>query len=172
MKLNLWLRLSKASAEIIVLGLHIRQDWPVNMPIGSKEKFEAQFPQLLENAGGLDKDLGATSQVLLRWLNTVLVVCECTSFAKSWQKKGCSSQAETWQVKNILMKDYDWQVKCDVFVVSMATWTVEYNLKISLLLSLHKICSSYLHTAYYNLLIITIWNLFDQILTGGFLDNH
>ena len=55
MKLNLWLRLSKASAEIIVLGLHIHQDWPVNMPIGSKEKFEAQFPQLLENAGGLEQ---------------------------------------------------------------------------------------------------------------------
>ena len=54
------------------------------------------------------------------------------SFAKSWQEKGCSSQAETWQLKNILMKDFDWQVKCDVFVVSMATWTIEYNLKISL----------------------------------------
>ena len=71
-----------------------------------------------------------------------------------WQEKGCSSQAETWQVKNILMKDYDWQVKCDVFVVSMATWTIEYNLQISLLLSLHKICSLdfpiNLHTAYYN----------------------
>ena len=60
--------------------------------------------------------------------------------------------AETWQVKNILMKDFDWQVKCDVFVVSMATWTIEYNLKISLLLSLHKIHSLdfpiNLHTAY------------------------
>ena len=71
-----------------------------------------------------------------------------------WQEKGCSSQAETWQVKNILMKDFDWQVKCDVFVVSMATWTIEYNLQISLLLSLHKICSLdfpiNLHTAYYN----------------------
>ena len=43
----------------------------------------------------------------LRWLNTVLAVCECTSFAKSWKEKGCSSQAETWQVKNILMKDFD-----------------------------------------------------------------
>ena len=57
------------------------------------------------------------------------------SFAKSWQEKGCSSQAETWQVKNILMKDFDWQVKCDVFVVSMATWTIEYNLKSLLLLT-------------------------------------
>ena len=91
----------------------------------------------------------------LRWLNTVLAVSEYMSLAKSiWQEKGCSSQAETWQVKNILMKDFDWQVKCDVFVVSMATWTIEYNLKISLLLSLHKIRSLdfpiNLHTAYYN----------------------
>ena len=39
------------------------------------------------------------------------------------------------------MKDFDWQVKCDIFVVSMATLTIEYNLKISLLLSLHKIHS-------------------------------
>ena len=90
----------------------------------------------------------------LRWLNTVLAVCEFMSFAKSWQEKGCSSQAETWQVKNILMKDFDWQVKFDVFVVSMATWTIEYNLKISLLLSLQKIHSLdfpiNLHIAYYH----------------------
>ena len=90
----------------------------------------------------------------LRWLNTVLAVSEYRSFAKLWQEKGCSSQAETWQVKNILMKDFDWQVKFDVFVVSMATWTIEYNLKISLLLSLHKIRSLDFpinsHTAYYN----------------------
>ena len=45
--------------------------------------------------------------VVLRWLNTVLAVCEFMSFAKSWQEKGCISQAETWQVKNILMKDFD-----------------------------------------------------------------
>ena len=45
---------------------------------------------------------------VLRWLNTVLAVCECISFAKSWQEKGCSLQAETWQVKNILrIKDFD-----------------------------------------------------------------
>ena len=90
----------------------------------------------------------------LRWLNTVLAVCECMSFAKSWQEKGCSSQAETWQVKNILIKDCDWQVKFDVFVVSMATWMIEYNLKISLLFSSHKIRSLdfpiNLHTAYCN----------------------
>ena len=45
--------------------------------------------------------------VLLRWLNTVLAVCEYILFAKSWQEKGCSSQAETWQVKNTLMKGFD-----------------------------------------------------------------
>ena len=76
-----------------------------------------------------------------RWLNTVLAVCEYMLFAKSWQEKGCSSQAETWQVKNTLMKDFDWQVKCDILVVSMVTWMIEYNLKISLLLSQHKIPS-------------------------------
>ena len=76
------------------------------------------------------------------------------SLAKSWQEKGYSSQAETRQVKNMLMKDFDWQVKFDIFVVSMATWTIEYNLKIPLLLSLHKIRSldfpMNLHTAYYS----------------------
>ena len=91
---------------------------------------------------------------VLRWLNIVLAVSEYMSFAKLWQEKGCSSQAETWQVENILMKDFDWQVKFDIFVVSMATWTIEYYLKISLLLSLQKIHSLdfpiNLHTAYYN----------------------
>ena len=57
----------------------------------------------------------------------------------------------------------------------MTTWTIEDILKISLLLSLHKIHSLVfpvnLHTAYYDL-IITIWNLCDQILTDGFLDNQ
>ena len=43
----------------------------------------------------------------IKRLNTVLVVCEYMSFAKSWQGKGCSSQAETWQVKNVLMKDFE-----------------------------------------------------------------
>ena len=64
----------------------------------------------------------------LRWLNTVLAGGEDMSLAKSWQEKGCSSQGQTCQVKNILMKDFDWQVKCDVFVVSMETWTIECNL--------------------------------------------
>ena len=77
------------------------------------------------------------------------------SFAKSWQEKGCGLQAETWQVeKKILMTDFDWQVKFDIFVVSMAIWMIEYNLKISLLLSLLEICSLdfpiNVHTAYYN----------------------
>ena len=92
--------------------------------------------------------------VYLRWLNTVLAVSEYRSFVKMWQEKGCSSQAETWQVRNLLMKEFDWQVKFDVFVVSMATWTIKYNLKISPLLSLHKIRSLDFpinsHTAYYN----------------------
>ena len=56
----------------------------------------------------------------------------------------------------------------------MATWTIECNFKISLLLSLNTICPLdfpiNLQTAY--LLLITIWNLFDQILTDGFLDNQ
>ena len=68
------------------------------------------------------------------------------------------------------MKDFDWQVKFDIFVVSMATWTIEYNLKISLLLSLHKIHSLdfpiNLHTAYYNS------SLPFETLTDEFLDNH
>ena len=58
----------------------------------------------------------------------------------------------------------------------MATSTIEYNLKISLLLSLDIIHSLdfpiNLQTAYYNNLIITIWNLFGQILTEGVLDNQ
>ena len=52
------------------------------------------------------------------------------------------------------MKDFDWQIKCDICGVAMATWTIEYNLKISLFHSLHKIrsldFSINLHTAYYN----------------------
>ena len=63
------------------------------------------------------------------------------------------------------MNDFDWQANCDVFIVSMVTWTIEYNLKIALLLSFHKTRSLdfpiNLHTVYYNKLIITTWNLFD-----------
>ena len=52
------------------------------------------------------------------------------------------------------MKEFDLQVKFNVFVVTMETWTIKHNLKISPLLSLHKIrlldfpINS--HTAYYN----------------------
>ena len=83
-----------------------------------------------------------------------LAVCAYMSFAKSRQGKDCSSQAETWQVKNILMEDFYWQVEFDFLEVSMATRTIECNLKISLLLSLQKNhsldFSINLHTAYYN----------------------
>ena len=52
------------------------------------------------------------------------------------------------------MKYFDWQVKFDIFEASMATWMIEYNLKISLKLSLKKIQSLdfpiNLHIAYYN----------------------
>ena len=65
------------------------------------------------------------------------------------------------------MKYFDWQVKFDVFVVSMATWTIEYNIKISL--SLIRVSYKLAHILLP--LIITI-NLFDQILTDGFLDNQ
>ena len=62
------------------------------------------------------------SEFELRWLNTVLAVCEYISIAKLWQEKSCILQAaETWQVKNVLIKDFDWRVKCAVLVVSMAT---------------------------------------------------
>ena len=79
-----------------------------------------------------------------------MAVCDYMSFAKSWREKGCCLQAENWQVK----KDFDRLVKTDDFLVSMATLTTEYNLKILLFLSLHKIRSLdfpfNLHTAYYN----------------------
>ena len=44
---------------------------------------------------------------ILKWLNTVLAVCDYMPFAKSWQENGCYSQAETWQVKSVLIKDFD-----------------------------------------------------------------
>ena len=79
------------------------------------------------------KKNGHNNKVAVRQGSTVYVIC------KSWQEKGCSSQTDNWQVKNKLIKDFDWQVKFDIFIVTMATWTIEYNLKILLLLSLHKI---------------------------------
>ena len=55
----------------------------------------------------LESRIAEADRRLLRWLNTLLAVCEYMSFAKSWQEEGCSSQAETWQVKYILLKDFD-----------------------------------------------------------------
>ena len=63
----LWLRPSIASAEIIVLGLHMHQDWPVNMPIGSKEKFEVQFPQLVKNTGDLEQGCRCYITGVINW---------------------------------------------------------------------------------------------------------
>ena len=80
-----------------------------------------------------------TNQVntALRWLNTVLAVCEYTSFAKSRQEKGCSSQAETWQVKiywwksltersNVTFSWFPWQherlnTTCDLLATTFST---------------------------------------------------
>ena len=65
--------------------------------------------------------------------------------------------------------------KFDVFVVFMATWTIEYNLKISFFLSLHKIRSLdfpiNLHTAYYNY-SLSFETYLTKILTDGYLDNQ
>ena len=42
----------------------------------------------------------------IRWLNTVLAVCEFLSFASGkTQEKGCSAQAETWQMKKLKLID-------------------------------------------------------------------
>ena len=74
------------------------------------------------------------------------------SFGSLWLYVICQIMAR----KKLLLTswNFDWQVKTDDFLVSMATWTIEYNLKISLFLSLHKIRSLdfpiNLHTAYYN----------------------
>ena len=65
-------------------------------------------------------------------------------------------QPTSWNLASEQYTDerFEWQVKFDVFVVSMSTWTIENNLKISLLPSLQNICSLdfpiNLHTAYYN----------------------
>ena len=55
----------------------------------------------------LESRIAEADRRLLRWLNTVLAVCEYMSFAKLWQEERGSSQAETWRVKNILRKDFD-----------------------------------------------------------------
>ena len=65
-------------------------------------------------------------------------------------------QLTSWNLASEKYTDerFDWPVKLGIFAVSIATWTIEYNPKISLLLSLHKIRSLdfpiNLHTAYYN----------------------
>ena len=51
------------------------------------------------------------------------------SFTKSWQGKGCSSQAETWQSEKYTDERFWLPGKIWVLVVSMAAWTIEYNLK-------------------------------------------
>ena len=52
-------------------------------------------------------------------------------------------QLTSWNLAREKYTDekFCWQVKCDFFVDSMATLTIEYNLKISLVLGLHKIRS-------------------------------
>ena len=52
-------------------------------------------------------------------------------------------QLTSWNLasEKYIGEKFVWQVECDVFVVSMATWTIQNNLKISLSLSLHKIRS-------------------------------
>ena len=80
------------------------------------------------------------------WLNTVLAVCVICQIMTRERLQLTSWNLAKWNIC--------WWKKCDVFVVSMATWMIEYNLKISLLFSLHKIRSLdfpiNLHTAYYN----------------------
>ena len=78
------------------------------------------------------------------WLNVpehgfgslwVYVICQIMAREKL--------QLKSWNLAREKNTDerFCWQVKCDVFLVSMATLTIEYNLKISLLLGLHKIRS-------------------------------
>ena len=65
-------------------------------------------------------------------------------------------QLTSWNLTSEKYTDerFNWPEKLGVFAVSIATWTIEYNTKISLLLSLHKIRSLdfpiNLHTAYYS----------------------
>ena len=80
--------------DAVPVSTKYKNKWAVSIFAEWQRLREVQVPLL--DCGGL-----------LRWLNTVLAVCEYMSFAKSWQEKGCSSQAETWQVKNILIKDFD-----------------------------------------------------------------
>ena len=63
------------------------------------------------------------------------------------------------------MKDFDWQVKCDIFIVSMATWTIVNNLEITFAQFAYNSFIRFSYELAHSLLflIITIWSLFDQI---------
>ena len=73
------------------------------------------------------------------------------SFSSLWIYVICQIMAR----EGLQLTSCDWRVKFDIFVASMTIWTIEYNLKVSLLLSLHKIHSLdfpiNLYTAYYNI---------------------
>ena len=47
----------------------------------------------------------------LRWLNTVLAVCECIHLPNHDKGKVAAHKLKLGKVKNILMKDFDCQVK-------------------------------------------------------------
>ena len=81
---------------------------PDSFGADTKTIADTEFPRVSESCVLIGYPTGKMRIYLdsyLRWLNTVLAVCEYTSFAKSCQEKCRSSQAETWQVKNILIKD-------------------------------------------------------------------
>ena len=86
------------------------------------------------------KWLSLSEMAVLRWLNTVLSVFEYV-IGQIMARERLQLTSENLASGKFTDQDFDWQVKYDVFVVSMAPWTIEYNLKISLLSSLHKICS-------------------------------
>ena len=105
----------------ITTGLHFSVSFEdKNACVGGKGKEEGKWFSRFQSLS-IPSNLQTAWKQKLRWMNTVLAVCDYMSFAKSWQEKGCCSQAETWQVKSVLIKDFDRQVKIDVFVVSMAT---------------------------------------------------
>ena len=83
-------------------------DVPDSFSADTKTIADTEFPRASESCVLIGYPTGKMRTYrdsCLRWLNTVLAVCEYRSFAKSCQEKCRSSQAETWQVKNILIKD-------------------------------------------------------------------
>ena len=81
---------------------------PDSFGADTKTIADTEFPRASESCVLIGYPTGKTRTYrdsYLRWLNTVLAVCEYMSFAKSCQEQCRSSQAETWQVKNILIKD-------------------------------------------------------------------